>query len=46
MSNLFYLILLSDPIVEQLVKRRTAETYEVKEGEYIQIIDTGWKTML
>ena len=32
---------LSDPIVEQLVKRRTAETYEVKAGEYIQIIDTG-----
>ena len=32
---------LSDPIIEQLVKRRTAETYEVKEGEYIQIIDPG-----
>ena len=32
---------LSDPIIEQLVKRRTAETYEVKAGEYIQIIDTG-----
>ena len=32
---------LSDPIVEQLVKRRTAETYEVKAGEYIQIIDPG-----
>ena len=32
---------LSDPVVEQLVKRRTAETYEVKAGEYIQIIDTG-----
>ena len=30
---------LSDPIIEQLVKRRTAETYEVKAGEYIQIID-------
>ena len=32
---------LSDPIFEQLVKRRTAETYEVKAGEYIQIIDPG-----
>ena len=32
---------LSDPIIEQLVKRRTAETYEVKAGEYIQIIDPG-----
>ena len=36
---------LSDPIIEKLVKRRTAETYEVKAGEYIQIIDPGWKTM-
>ena len=32
---------LSDPIIEQLVKRRTAETYSVKAGEYIQIIDPG-----
>ncbi len=32
---------LNDPIIEQLVKRRTAETYEVKAGEYIQIIDPG-----
>ena len=41
MNNLFYQIHLSDPIIEQLVKRRTAETYEVKAGEYIQIIDPG-----
>jgi aminomethyltransferase len=27
--------------LNNLVKRRTAETYEVKAGEYIQIIDTG-----
>ena len=32
---------LSDPMLEKLVKRRTAETYEVKAGEYIQIIDPG-----
>jgi len=32
---------LSDPIFEKLVHRRTAETYEVKAGEYIQIIDPG-----
>ena len=32
---------LSDPIFEKLVQRRTAETYEVKAGEYIQIIDPG-----
>ena len=32
---------LNDPIIEQLIKRRTAETYEVKAGEYIQIIDPG-----
>jgi len=30
---------LYDPTTEKLVKRRTAETYEVKAGEYIQIID-------
>jgi aminomethyltransferase len=30
---------LYDPINEKLIKRRTAETYEVKAGEYIQIID-------
>jgi len=30
---------LDDPIIEQLIKRRTAETYSVKAGEYIQIID-------
>ena len=32
---------LSDPIFEKLVQRRTAESYEVKTGEYIQIIDPG-----
>jgi aminomethyltransferase len=32
---------LGDPVYEKLVKRRTAEIYEVKKGEYIQIIDTG-----
>ena len=32
---------LSDPLNEKLIKRRTAETYEVKAGEYIQIIDTA-----
>ncbi len=31
--------LLHDPLQEKFVKRRTAETYLVKEGEYIQIID-------
>jgi len=30
---------LGDPSYEKLVKRRTAEIYEVKKGEYIQIID-------
>ena len=30
---------LGDPLYEKLVKRRTAEIYEVKKGEYIQIID-------
>ena len=30
---------LYDPTNEKLIKRRTAETYEVKAGEYIQIID-------
>ncbi len=30
---------LYDPTTEKLIKRRTAETYEVKAGEYIQIID-------
>ena len=32
---------LGDPSYEKLVKRRTAEVYEVKKGEYIQIIDTA-----
>ena len=32
---------LNDPTFEKLVQRRTAETYEVKAGEYIQIIDPG-----
>ncbi|MDC1388174.1 hypothetical protein N8332_01340 [bacterium] len=36
---------LSDPIIEQLIKRRTAETYQVKAGEYIQIIDPGGKVL-
>ncbi len=31
--------ILNDPLEEKLIKRRTAETYEVKEGDYIQIID-------
>ena len=31
--------LLNDPTQEKLIKRRSAESYEVKEGEYIQIID-------
>ena len=30
---------LYDPTTEKLIKRRTAEAYEVKAGEYIQIID-------
>ena len=30
---------LGEPLYEKLVKRRTAEIYEVKKGEYIQIID-------
>ena len=30
---------LYEPTNEKLIKRRTAETYEVKAGEYIQIID-------
>ena len=30
---------LGDPTYEKLIKRRTVETYEVKAGEYIQIID-------
>ena len=32
---------LYDPISEKFVKRMTAETYDVKEGDYIQIIDTS-----
>ena len=36
---------LGDPSYEKLVKRRTAEIYEVKKGEYIQIIDPCWKTV-
>ena len=32
---------LGDPSYEKLVKRRSAEIYEVKKGEYIQIIDTS-----
>ena len=32
---------LYDPISETFVKRMTAETYDVKEGDYIQIIDTS-----
>ena len=32
---------LNDPIFEKLVERRTAESYEVKAGEYIHIIDPG-----
>jgi len=32
---------LGDPSFEKLIKRRTVETYEVKKGEYIQIIDTA-----
>jgi len=30
---------LGDPTYEKLIKRRTVEMYEVKAGEYIQIID-------
>ena len=32
---------LGDATYEKLIKRRTVETYEVKAGEYIQIIDTS-----
>ena len=32
---------LYDPLNEKFIKRRTAETYEIKAGEYIQIIDTS-----
>ena len=32
---------LNNPIFEKLIQRRTAETYKVKAGEYIQIIDPG-----
>jgi len=32
---------LGDPSYEKLIKRRTVESYEVKKGEYIQIIDTA-----
>ena len=32
---------LGDVTHEKFIKRRTVETYEVKKGEYIQIIDTG-----
>ena len=32
---------LYDPNSEKFIKRMTAETYDVKEGEYIQIIDTS-----
>jgi len=32
---------LGDPTYEKFIKRRTVETYEVKAGEYIQIIDTS-----
>ena len=35
----FYPNLLEILLYEKLVKRRTAEIYEVKKGEYIQIID-------
>ena len=33
---------LGEVTYEKLIKRRTVETYEVKAGEYIQIIDTSW----
>ncbi len=32
---------LYDPISEKFIKRMTAETYDVKKGDYIQIIDTS-----
>ena len=32
---------LYDPNSEKFIKRMTAETYDVKEGDYIQIIDTS-----
>ena len=32
---------LYDPVSEKFIKRMTAETYDVKEGDYIQIIDTS-----
>jgi len=32
---------LGDATYEKLIKRRTVEVYEVKAGEYIQIIDTA-----
>ena len=32
---------LGNPTYEKFIKRRTVETYEVKAGEYIQIIDTS-----
>ena len=32
---------LGNPTYEKFIKRRTVETYEVKKGEYIQIIDTA-----
>ena len=32
---------LYEPSSEKFIKRMTAETYDVKEGEYIQIIDTS-----
>ena len=32
---------LGDALNEKLIKRRTVETYDVKAGEYIQIIDTA-----
>ena len=30
-----------DPVSEKFIKRMTAETYDVKKGDYIQIIDTS-----
>jgi len=32
---------LGDATYEKLIKRRSVETYEVKAGEYIQIIDVA-----
>ena len=32
---------LYDPVSEKFIKRMTAETYNVKKGDYIQIIDTS-----